>query len=146
MKKMLIASTQKGRLFLCTCLTALLAVAAQAQDIMVVHPHEAAPQQFEVANIDSMTWENATTLHIYLRNQAAQDFAIANVDSLTWLVISTPEPPITVGQVELGEGEGAMTLTGIADRVDGWLHEGKLYLRVVDYKTGRKTFSLSDVW
>lgn len=48
--------------------------------------------------------------------------------------------------LELGEGEGAMTLTGIADRVDGWLHEGKLYLRVVDYKTGRKKFSLSDVW
>ena len=50
------------------------------------------------------------------------------------------------GPLELGEGEDAMTLTGIADRVDGWLHEGKLYLRVVDYKTGRKTFSLSDVW
>ena len=48
--------------------------------------------------------------------------------------------------VELGEGEGAMTLTGIADRVDGWLHEGKLYLRVVDYKTGKKAVSLSDVW
>ncbi len=48
--------------------------------------------------------------------------------------------------LELGEGEGAMTLTGIADRVDGWVHEGKLYLRVVDYKTGRKAFSLSDVW
>ena len=36
-------------------------------------------------------------------------------------------------------------LTGVADRVDGWLHEGKLYLRVVDYKTGRKKFDLSDV-
>ena len=48
--------------------------------------------------------------------------------------------------VELGGGEGALTLTGVADRVDGWLHEGKLYLRVVDYKTGRKKFSLSDVW
>ena len=48
--------------------------------------------------------------------------------------------------LELGEGEGAMTLTGIADRVDGWVHEGKLYLRVVDYKTGKKAFSLSDVW
>ena len=34
----------------------------------------------------------------------------------------------------------------VADRVDGWLHDGKLYLRVVDYKTGRKAFSLSDVW
>ena len=48
--------------------------------------------------------------------------------------------------LELGEGQEAMTLTGIADRVDGWLHEGKLYLRVVDYKTGRKKFSLSEVW
>ncbi|MDO4982641.1 MAG: PD-(D/E)XK nuclease family protein [Eubacteriales bacterium] len=48
--------------------------------------------------------------------------------------------------VELGDGETSMTLTGVADRVDGWLHDGKLYLRVVDYKTGRKKFSLSDVW
>ena len=48
--------------------------------------------------------------------------------------------------LELGDGEGAMTLTGIADRVDGWVHEGKLFLRVVDYKTGKKAFSLSDVW
>ena len=47
---------------------------------------------------------------------------------------------------ELGEGQGRLTLTGVADRVDGWLHEGKLYLRVVDYKTGFKKFSLSDVW
>ena len=48
--------------------------------------------------------------------------------------------------LELGEGEGAMTLTGVADRVDGWVHEGRIYLRVVDYKTGKKSFSLSDVW
>lgn len=48
--------------------------------------------------------------------------------------------------LRLGEGEDSLVLTGIADRVDGWLHDGKLYLRVVDYKTGRKSFSLSDVW
>ena len=46
----------------------------------------------------------------------------------------------------LGEGEDSLQLTGIADRVDGWVHGDKLYLRVVDYKTGRKSFSLSDVW
>ncbi len=49
-------------------------------------------------------------------------------------------PPVT-----LSDGETRLTLTGIADRVDGWVHDGKLYLRVVDYKTGRKVFSLSDV-
>ena len=48
--------------------------------------------------------------------------------------------------VLLGEGETQMQLIGIADRVDGWLHDGRLYLRVVDYKTGRKSFSLGDVW
>ena len=48
--------------------------------------------------------------------------------------------------VRLGEGDDTLVLTGVADRVDGWVHEGRLYLRVVDYKTGKKSFSLSDVW
>ena len=48
--------------------------------------------------------------------------------------------------VMLGEGAERMQLIGVADRVDGWVHDGKLYLRVVDYKTGRKEFSLGDVW
>ena len=48
--------------------------------------------------------------------------------------------------IRLGRGEDTLTLTGIVDRVDGWVHDGRLYLRVVDYKTGRKSFSLSDVW
>ena len=50
-------------------------------------------------------------------------------------------PPLT-----LGDGEEKLTLTGVADRVDGWVHEDKLYLRVMDYKTGHKKFSLGDVW
>ncbi len=47
--------------------------------------------------------------------------------------------------IELGGDQDALSLIGVADRVDGWLHEGKLYLRVVDYKTGHKEFSLSEV-
>lgn len=48
--------------------------------------------------------------------------------------------------LELGDGEDELIMTGIADRVDGWLHDGKLYVRVADYKTGKKSFSLSDIW
>lgn len=48
--------------------------------------------------------------------------------------------------VSLGHGENALILNGVADRVDGWEHDGKLYLRVVDYKSGTKKFSLADVW
>ena len=51
-----------------------------------------------------------------------------------------------VEPVLLGEGEDRARLIGVVDRVDGWVHGDKLYLRVVDYKTGKKAFSLSDVW
>ncbi len=43
------------------------------------------------------------------------------------------------------ETEG-VKVSGIVDRVDGWVKDDKLYLRVVDYKTGKKAFSLSDIW
>lgn len=51
-----------------------------------------------------------------------------------------------VPPVRIGEGDTSLVLTGTADRVDGWEHDGKIYLRVVDYKTGTKKFSLGDVW
>ena len=49
-------------------------------------------------------------------------------------------PAITVT-----EGSTALSVRGKVDRVDGWIKDGKLYLRVVDYKTGQKAFDLSDV-
>ena len=48
--------------------------------------------------------------------------------------------------LKLGQGEDGLILTGTPDRVDGWEKDGKLYLRVMDYKTGEKSFSLTDVW
>ena len=47
--------------------------------------------------------------------------------------------------ITIAEGDATLQLSGKVDRVDGWLHEGKLYLRVVDYKTGKKAFDLADV-
>lgn len=41
--------------------------------------------------------------------------------------------------------EGSVELRGIVDRVDKMEKNGNCYLRVVDYKTGVKNFSLSDV-
>lgn len=59
---------------------------------------------------------------------------------------------------ELGFGEGepmpavtvrfedaVLRVAGRVDRVDGWLDGGRLYVRVLDYKSGKKSFDLSDV-
>lgn len=47
--------------------------------------------------------------------------------------------------VEVEQGGLTVRVSGFVDRVDGWVHDGRLYLRVVDYKTGRKSFDLTEV-
>lgn len=48
--------------------------------------------------------------------------------------------------VELTVDGITVSISGFVDRLDGWVHNGRLYLRVVDYKTGRKSFDLTEVW
>ncbi|MCD8004180.1 MAG: PD-(D/E)XK nuclease family protein, partial [Oscillospiraceae bacterium] len=38
-----------------------------------------------------------------------------------------------------------LSVSGYVDRVDGWERDGTLYLRVIDYKTGRKAFNFTDI-
>lgn len=47
---------------------------------------------------------------------------------------------------KISDGKTTVEVNGKVDRVDGWIHDDKLYIRVVDYKTGQKTFNLSDIW
>lgn len=49
-------------------------------------------------------------------------------------------PPVEVEQDGI-----TLRLSGFVDRVDSWEHEGKRYLRVVDYKTGKKAFDFAEV-
>ncbi len=56
------------------------------------------------------------------------------------LSFATDLPPIRI-ETE----HGAATLRGVVDRVDGWVKDGVLYVRVVDYKSGVKTFSYGEI-
>lgn len=60
---------------------------------------------------------------------------------------------LKIGNRELGtapleiplENGKSVVINGIADRVDLYSTDGKTYVRVVDYKTGAKTFAFSDI-
>ena len=51
----------------------------------------------------------------------------------------------TLPAVVISEPDAELRIGGKVDRVDGWIKDEKLYLRVVDYKSGRKSFDLSAV-
>lgn len=42
--------------------------------------------------------------------------------------------------------QGILEMNGKVDRVDGYVKDGVLYIRVLDYKSGQKKFELSDLW
>ncbi len=50
-------------------------------------------------------------------------------------------PPIVIDS-----SDGKLEMNGKVDRVDGYIKDGTLYVRVMDYKSGQKKFELSDLW
>ncbi len=54
-------------------------------------------------------------------------------------------PGKDLSPIEVSKDGLTVSVTGYVDRVDGWEHDGKLYLRVVDYKTGKKSFDFTDI-
>nr|WP_326185419.1 PD-(D/E)XK nuclease family protein [uncultured Oscillibacter sp.] len=51
----------------------------------------------------------------------------------------------TLPSVVISEPDAELRIGGKVDRVDGWVKDNKLYLRVVDYKSGKKKFDLASV-
>ena len=99
--------------------------------------------------------EDKTPRFRYLFRRLAQSAAQVVSHMVEELRASDFEPVA----FELGFGDGEelppvrlnvngiqVSVSGFVDRVDGWTHDGKLYLRVLDYKTGKKSFDLTDVW
>ncbi|MDR2420989.1 MAG: PD-(D/E)XK nuclease family protein [Oscillospiraceae bacterium] len=81
----------------------------------------------------------------YLLSRLSADLERVTLDLKGELERSDFEPLAFESEFRAAIADGELEISGIIDRVDGWENGGKLYIRVSDYKTGRKTFSLSDV-
>ena len=99
--------------------------------------------------------ENKTPRFVYLFQRLVRPVTQVVLNVLDELAHSQFQPI----DFELGFGTGdglppveftvdgvTVSVSGFVDRVDGWVHDGRLYLRVVDYKTGRKSFDLTEIW
>lgn len=110
-----------------------------------------AADRYETQTLAGLEGESARFRHTFARmKQSAQ----AVTDSVVQELAASDFTPAFF---ELGFGRGQtlpplevergvrLRLTGFVDRVDSWEKDGKRYVRVVDYKTGKKSFDFSDV-
>ncbi|MDO5444251.1 MAG: PD-(D/E)XK nuclease family protein [Eubacteriales bacterium] len=107
---------------------------------------------YEEENLNGFSGKNER--FIYLFHRYAEDTVSIAVDMARELRHSRFEPgafefsfsgfsPISL---ETPDGKTEIKLSGIADRIDLWESGENTYIRIADYKTGKKTFSLSDIW
>ena len=90
-----------------------------------------------------INFEGKTTRFKYLFERYRRDVRFVVSDMLAELKNSSFEPL----ELEFDIGSLTKTQKGIVDRIDGFEHDGKLYLRVIDYKTARAayTFDMTDI-
>jgi len=112
---------------------------------------QSAADRYEREVLTGLEDEPARSRYLFARMKGA---ALAVAQSVAAELSASDFAPAAF---ELGFGPGKelppvevergvrLRLTGYVDRVDQWLHEGKRYLRVVDYKTGKKSFDFADV-
>lgn len=100
-------------------------------------------------------FEDKSAREIYLFERLKQDVRAIVLDTAEELRQSEFSPLCfefnfsasrDIPPISLNEGDDELTLAGIVDRVDGWLKDDKLYLRVADYKTGKKKLELGDIY
>lgn len=111
----------------------------------------AAAEQYIETSLRGMEEESGRFRYLFSRMRRAADHVVDNV------VAELASSQFRPAAFELGFGRKGglppvtakngvtVRLSGLVDRVDCWEHEGKRYLRVVDYKTGKKAFDFTDI-
>lgn len=108
---------------------------------------------YTAEKVGDLSGKSARFRYLY---QRLRDEALAIVESLVEELRQSDFQPVAfelnfggkegrLSAIRVREGDTTLSVTGQVDRVDAWEKDGRLYLRVVDYKTGKKTFNFTDV-
>lgn len=107
-----------------------------------------------VAELGGLEGESARFRYLFARLEKSVYAVVKNVcEELdrsdftpTWFELGFGGREGALPPVEFTADGFTVSVTGFVDRVDTWEKDGKVYFRVVDYKTGKKEFDFTDVW
>ncbi|MCI9121991.1 MAG: ATP-dependent nuclease subunit B [Oscillibacter sp.] len=78
-------------------------------------------------------------------DEAAEELRCSDFVPVAFELSFGDGPEADIPSVVISEPDGELRVRGKVDRVDAWVKDGTVYLRVVDYKSGQKTFDLAAV-
>lgn len=74
----------------------------------------------------------------------AREFSCSDFEAKAFELSIDKDSPVKPEVLNLDDG-GTIQIRGLIDRLDTYEKDGKKYIRVVDYKSGNKTFNLTDI-
>lgn len=104
----------------------------------------------EMGNVDDITvrfkynFKRLSKLIYDVVKHLAAEFSNSNFEAKAFELKIDKDAKVKPEVIPLEDG-GTIQIRGSVDRVDVYNNNGKQYIRVVDYKSGRKEFSLSDI-
>lgn len=119
-------------------------IKAQSLELIEGYIRRAAGTQKLPASMDFML-ENIGTLLAHALARIGEELKQSEfTPAACELKIGYDEGDVPPLEITL-DGGGRASVVGVVDRADVFKREDRTYLRIVDYKTGKKTFDISDV-
>lgn len=119
-------------------------IKSEARQIIDEYIRSAAGSENLPASLSYML-DNISTLLAHVLLRIGGELSQSKFSPLACeLKIGYDEGDVPPFEIALDEGR-QISVTGIVDRADIFKADGRTYVRIVDYKTGQKSFKLSDV-
>ncbi len=112
-------------------------------------------KQYVKEELGDMKNKNARFRYLFSRlvriaeqvlENVVEELKISDFEPVDYEVLFSDDSSRDMPSVGISDGETEVALSGKVDRVDGFIKNKRLYLRIMDYKSGVKSFSLSDIW
>lgn len=118
---------------------------SNVHEILMEYVEQAMGGLSEKAHTFRFQLQRIEILLISLLNHMAEEMKHSRFETAACELVIGPDGKVPALTIPLPDG-GSLSVVGVVDRLDVYEQDGVTYFRVLDYKTGTKTFRVEDLY